>query len=142
MWLCVAKLCVCKAASPWSQSSLPDSQCAVWLCLKKCSESKVLVVLLQLGAKDLTVIICIKVMALFRTWLICNRKALCALSKQSCFYITVKYSGPYFRNKFGIRKNLVRKHTTFLVLFQNYQNLQILCYGSNFTPNSSRPDPF
>ena len=55
LWLCVAKLCVCKAASPWSQSSLPDSQCAVWLCLKKCSESKVLVVLLQLGAKDLTV---------------------------------------------------------------------------------------
>ena len=28
---------------------------AVWLCLKKCSENKVLAVLLQIGAKDLTV---------------------------------------------------------------------------------------
>ena len=28
---------------------------AVWLCLKKCSENRVLVVLLQIGAKDLTV---------------------------------------------------------------------------------------
>ena len=28
---------------------------AVWLCLKKCSENRVLVVLLQIGAKDLRV---------------------------------------------------------------------------------------
>ena len=28
---------------------------AVWLCLKKCFENRVLVVLLQIGAKDLTV---------------------------------------------------------------------------------------
>ena len=28
---------------------------AVWLCIKKCSENRVLVVLLQIGAKDLTV---------------------------------------------------------------------------------------
>ena len=29
---------------------------AVWLCLKKCSENRVLVGLLQIGAKDLTVV--------------------------------------------------------------------------------------
>ena len=57
-------------------------------------------VLLQIGAKDLTVIICIKVMALFRIWLIYDRKALCALSKHSCFYVNVKYSGPYFFKKY------------------------------------------
>ena len=42
-------------------------------------------------------IICKKVMALFRIWLIWDGKGLCVLCKLSCFYVTVKYRDLYLK---------------------------------------------